>query len=206
MSALPYSSVCITGVGYPLYKMPASDYHEMKAGKYTLYMPNADVPGKCMASTCSCPPAGAEGAVADATKIIAIPDAPFCIRDSTQATWPLYATKYLAEKASPKGASHSHQYTASDGAKYTFYMPNGVTMHQEAQCDGSVSDQSGVLTTAAQDNAVLIGAIVGGVGGFLLLVIVGALVWRRNKSRKGGKRAVAAKETNTVADANAAAP
>ena len=196
MSALPYTAVCVANVGYPLFKLQSSansassvgTSHSHSTGGYTLYMPNGDYPGKIMCSEeCACPPPGAAAGAIDATKIIMLPKSAFCM----QGNYPLYATKALAETASPDSTSHSHKFAASDGAEYTFYMPDGVAMIHGETCGADQNDQTGVLaaaTTDADGTAITIGAAVGGsAGGLLLIAGVAACLKFKVFRKEGGE-------------------
>ena len=160
MSALPDSAVCVQGVGYPMFRTKAladaatsmGTSHAMKVGhmdKYTLYMPNGNLPGKIMCATtmgdhsgdgggdghsghdhshrrlaeaaeCTCPPPGATGPTVDATKIINLPMKAFCM----EGYYPMYATLALSNAASPKGTSHSHDHSSASAPPQSSPQPH----------------------------------------------------------------------------------
>ena len=229
-SFLPDAGVCIEGVGYPLYRTAmlankgssAGTSHAMEAGmkgnKYALYMPNGDVKGKVMCmdgghddhaghahrllmegdSKCTCPPAMVPDAI-DATKPIMLPRTAFCI----EGYYPMYATEFDSNAASPKGTSHHHMHTASDGSVYKFFMPNGVPMiHDEGKkCDAKYDDKTGVLLTAAgaaQQSTTLIAAIVGGVVGGGLLVGIAIMAYKKIMAKGAAATSVKAKSATAA--------
>ena len=236
MSALPDSAICIQGVGYPMFRTKAladaatsmGMSHSMKVGhmdKYTVYMPNGDYPGKVMCahddhsssddhsghdhsrslsetSKCTCPPAGATGPVVDATKIIKLPTTAFCM----EGYYPMYATVSLSDAASPKGTSHAHKHTASDGTVYTLYMPNGVPMVHDAKCDAKYDDQTAALTVATGPSAAVIGGAIGGaVGGLALIGAVAAFLKFKVFAAKSGAATIVKAATPEAAVAGNAA-
>jgi hypothetical protein len=236
MSALPDSAICIQGVGYPMFRTQAlSDAatslgvsHSMKVGhldKYTVYMPNGDYPGKVMCahddhsssddhsghdhsrllsetSKCTCPPSGATGPVVDATKIIKLPMTAFCI----EGYYPMYATLSLSNAASPKGTSHAHKHTASDGTVYTLHMPNGVQMVHDTKCDAKYDDQTAALAVGTGPSTAVIGGAIGGsVGGVALIGAIAAfLKFKVFAAKSGAATIVKASATEGAAVGNAA--
>lgn len=232
MSALPDDPVCIHGVGYPMFRSEAlanaasalSSSHAMKVGhmdKYTVYMPNGAYPGKIMCSDddhdhaghdhgrqlgkhtkCTCPPAGAQTPVVDATKIVNLPMTAFCL----EGYYPMYATLSLSNAASPKGTSHHHMHKASDGTMYKFYMPDGVTMVHGTSCAAEYDDQTAALTVGNGPSAAVIGGAIGGsVAGVVLLGALAVLIRLKSRNGKAATKGATASITTTP-NPKAAAP